>query len=249
LEQTNHSGTNTNTIVTTNQTSTLTNASNRECVKEVFNNLSKFFNKQNRLLDELLSLKDDLNFVIENRNKSKLSNKLSESIIHDSNNLNNSYYSHNNIRNKGNKNDINNNSILLNNSYISNISNNFICKKYNIKDNINYKDNKIQLTKFQEFLNQYNENKNIILLVDSKNNIFELIKRNDLTINNITNNDNIVSILGKLKDSYNVEDRLLNIEIKDHYDNRSISELDISKVTDLNISQIMRECNNNTENN
>jgi hypothetical protein len=168
------------------------------------------------------NLKDDMQFITENRRKSRLAEKLNESFtsLNDSN--------------------------VFNNSILSNLSTNTIKKKYNLKDCM---DNK-NLTKFQEFLLQYNENKNLLLLVDSKNTIWELIRRTDINVCNILNGDNIVSIVSKLKDIYNVEEKLLNIEIKDHYDNRSISELDISKVTDLNISNLLRETNViiNTEN-
>jgi cytoplasmic iron level regulating protein YaaA (DUF328/UPF0246 family) len=167
------------------------------------------------------NLKDDMQFITENRKKSRLTEKLNESFtsLNDSN--------------------------ILNGSILSNLSTNTIKKKYNLKESM---DNK-NLTKFQDFLSQYNENKNLLLLVDSKNAIWEIIKRPDLSPSNIANGDNIVSIISKLKDAYNVEEKLLNIEIKDNYDNRSVSELDISKVTDLNISHLLRETNIvNTEN-
>jgi hypothetical protein len=168
------------------------------------------------------NLKDDMQFILENRRKSKLTERLNESFS--------------SLNDSG----------VFNNSILSNLSTNTIKKKYNLKDNM---DNK-NLTKFQEFLIQYSENKNLLLLVDSKNTVWELVKRTDISVSNIVNGDNIVSIVNKLKDVYNVEEKLLNIEIKDNYDNRSISELDISKVTDLNISNLLRETNViiNTEN-
>jgi hypothetical protein len=169
-------------------------------------------------------LKDDLQFILENRRTSVLKEKI----------CNESFASSVNDTS----------SIMMNNSFLTNLSTNTIKKKYNIKDHM---DNK-GLTRFQEFLNQYHENRNLLLLVDSRNTIWELIRRNDLSVNNILDGPCVVSILTKLKDTYNVEEKLLNIEIKDNYDNRSVSELDISKVTDLNISHFLRETNTFTEN-
>jgi hypothetical protein len=172
-------------------------------------------------MEEIGCLKDDLQFLMENRKTSKLKETLrTES-------LNNSH----------------NSSFLLNNSYFTTPA----CRKYNLRDHIK---NSSGLTKFQEFLNQYNDNRNIILLVDSKMNIWELIKRTDISLTNITNGgSDLVSIVNKIKNSFN-EERLLNIELKGNFDNRSVSDLDISKVTDFNISHYIKETGTlqNTEN-
>jgi hypothetical protein len=143
----------------------------------------------------------------------------------------------------------------MNNSYISNISSNTVKKKYNLKEKFNLDSN---MTKFQEFLNSYNATKNILLFVDSKNNFWEILKRNDLSMNIFMNNyDNITSITSKINANYNLNNKFLNIDMDDHSDmkfdnleikedNRSLnnSELDISRVTDCNnFSHFIRDMN------
>ena len=100
-------------------------------------------------------------------------------------------------------------------------------------------------------MNGFILNKNILLLVDSKNTIWEIIKRTDLNIFKLSSEDYIISccsILDKENISENklLDDKLMNIEIKENEDKSFInSDLDISKVTDLNISQLIRDTNNN----
>ena len=162
-------------------------------------------------MEEMSILKNDIQFIIENRNKSKLKEKLDNSMS-----LNES---------------------SLNNSIISNMSTNTIKKKYNVRDNLEMNG----LTKFQEFLESFVETKNLLFLVDSSNNIWELVRRNDLTVHSLTNSDHLRSVIHKYRDNYDVGEKLLNIEIKDIDDGKSFNDLDISKVTDLNISQILRD--------
>jgi hypothetical protein len=150
-------------------------------------------------------LKNDLQFILDNRSKTKLKEKLDCSILSQ-------------------------NESCLNTSILSNISTNTIKKKYNIRENIDLK----CCTRFQDFLESFNENKNLLLFVDGGLNIWELVRRNDLNMNCLKSYDNITSILNK--DKYFV-DKLLNIEIKENEEGKSVMDLDISKVTDLNISQ------------
>lgn len=173
-------------------------------------------------------IKDDLQFILENKSKAKLKERLETSFS--------------NIYTESD----------LNNSIISTQSIGKVKSKYNLKEKM---DN-ANLTKFQEFLNTYNHNKNILLLVDSKNTIWELVKRSDLNINNISTMDNITSLVSisynKDENSENAnknnlpDDKLLNIEIKDYEDKSFInSDMDISKVTDFNISALIRDTQNN----
>jgi hypothetical protein len=127
-------------------------------------------------------------------------------------------------------------------------------KESYIKEKFNFDTN---FSKFQDFLNSYSSNKNILLFIDSKNNFWELVKRNDLNINIINSNcENIISISNALKSNVFICDdqldspksKLLNIEIKDNCDDKSSlngSELDISKVTDFNLSHFIRDMNDN----
>lgn len=177
-------------------------------------------------------IKDDLQFILENKSKSKLKERLETSF----------------------SNSILNESDYLNNSIASAKSKGRIKSKYNLKEKM---DNK-NLTKFQEFLNTYNQNKNILLLVDSKNTVWELVKRPDLSIASLSTVENITSIGSGINlnkdENYNsnnntsniVDEKLLNIEIKENEDKSFVnSELDISKVTDFNISALIRDTQNN----
>jgi len=136
---------------------------------------------------------------------------------------------------------------------MSNRSSKNFKKKYNLKENLNFENN---MSKFQEFLNSYIINKNILIFIDSRNNLWELVKRTDLNMNILNNNcENLVSIISRTKIHESVElnrespkSKLINIEIKDHYDNISSlngSELDISKVTDFNLSHLIVDMNEN----
>jgi len=186
------------------------------------------------MMEEMNSLKDDMQFILENKTKSKMKEKLEKSKQYID--LNSSAL---------------NDSSVLDNSVISNVSTNTIKKKYNIKEKFAFDQN--LMCKFNEFLMNYNVAKNLLLLVDNRNTIWELVRRNDLNIGSLNSNcENLISVTaGISSNKYFLDDdspksRLLNIEIKDNYDNRSMnnSELDISKVTDFNISHYIRETNN-----
>jgi hypothetical protein len=185
-------------------------------------------------------IKDDLQFILDNKSRAKLKEKLLE------NSFNN--YNHSNLISDSD----------LNCSVVS--THGKIKSRYNLKEKM---DNK-NLTKFQEFLNTYNQNKNVLLLVDSKNYVWELVKRTDLSIanlstmenitsmnsglnfNNFIRDDNYLSSGGKNNNNCNfIDEKLLNIEIKEN-DDKSFanSELDISKVTDFNISAMIRDTQN-----
>jgi len=136
---------------------------------------------------------------------------------------------------------------------MSNRSSKNFKKKYNLKENLNFENN---MSKFQEFLNSYIINKNILIFIDSRNNLWELVKRTDLNMNILNNNcENLVSIISRAKIHGSVDlnrespkSKLINIEIKDHYDDISSlngSELDISKVTDFNLSHLIVDMNEN----
>ncbi len=117
------------------------------------------------------------------------------------------------------------------------------------------------MTKFQEFLNSYKPNKNILIMLDSKNNFWELVKRQDLTSNILLGNfENLLSITSMKNIGFNSnrsgaglnkffcldpedspKSKLLNIEIKENEGN--ISELDMSKLTELNFSNLIKDMN------
>ncbi len=139
----------------------------QEKLKDVNIYFIQFFKRQTRILEEMNLIKDDLQFILENKSKSKLKERLETS-------LNNSAFNESNC---------------LNSSIASSLSKGRIKTKYNLTEKI---DNK-NLTKFQEFLSTYNQNKNVLLLVDSKNNIWEFVRRPDLSIASLSTNENITT--------------------------------------------------------
>jgi len=176
--------------------------------------------------------------------------------------LDQSIKSHNTI-------DLNQSESRLNNSSFSIISTNTIRRKnvYNLKENLNFEED--SNTKFQLFLNSYSPIKNILFFLDSKNNVWELVKRTDLNKFNIYENVENLRSVARMKENLSISNRsrficttpksksflidaddspkskLLNIKIK-HNDIsfNSQSELDISRINDLNFSNFIRDINN-----
>jgi hypothetical protein len=91
-------------------------------------------------------------------------------------------------------------------------------------------------------LNNYSPVKSLILLVDNTGHIWEVVRRNDLTKNSLSNIENISTVLSK---SNYQDNNLLNIDIKENYDTKTFnnSEIEISKNTDLNISLLLKDHN------
>jgi hypothetical protein len=234
-------------------------------------------------MEEMNTIKDDLQFILDNNKNSKSlikmktkerdrdidkdidkdidrdidrerdRERMDTSILNNisiSENMNNSYIQSNSILNNS---FVRNNDSSYNNANNNNINN----TNYNLYEKMEDK----QLTKFQEFLSGFNSNKNILLLVDGKGLIWEIIKRNDLDISRFSNEEYITSFSSILdKDKYkgqnkileneNFEEKFMNIEIKENEDKSFInSELDISKVSDMNISQLIKDSNYNNDTN
>jgi hypothetical protein len=215
-------------------------------------------------MEEMNTIKDDLQFILDNNKNSKSFMKIKErdrdidrdkekdrerldTSIFNSENLNSSYV---------------HSTSKLNNSYVKNNEYNYLNNNVNNTCyNLNEKMEEKQLTKFQEFLTGFNSNKNILLLIDGKGLIWELIKRKDLDISRLSNDEYVTSCCSIFdKDNYKeknkiygnevLNDKLLNIEIKEDEDKSYInSELDISKVSDMNISQLIKDTNNNSNEN
>jgi hypothetical protein len=207
---------------------------NSEIIKE-------FLNKQTTLLEEMAIIKDDIQFIKENKSKSKMTEKLNQSIFSNfsvnsresqkNNNFNNSFVSNNSSLN----------SSIISNVLNSSINSNLTNSKKEDKLKINLQEKYLINENFTNCLNNYNQYKNIILFVDNNENIWELIKRNDLNLNDITNNpQNIQSIL--ISDKIN--DKLSNIEIKENSSNsnrNSIEENKSLKYSDFRISKYIEE--------
>lgn len=89
------------------------------------------------------------------------------------------------------------------------------------------------------------KSKNIILLVDSNQQVWEIVKRNDLNIASFEK-EKIEDIESLANSPWNVmKDEELNIDnvMKIHNDSFGSSEIDISKVSELNISHLMKDTN------
>ena len=181
--------------------------------------LKYFLEKQKTIMEEIDVIKDDIQFLMENKSKSKMKERLNQSIAYN-NSLNSSFYSEQ-------RNPDNNMSFTseksLENSYLSNLSvtyngpdptmlrqlnydlntsqqinneNNFKSwndNKKNIrlkKPNYNLKDKYTIDEKFSKFINDINIKKEILFFIDGKNNVWELIPRGDLTADQILKYEN-----------------------------------------------------------
>lgn len=246
LKQSDSSTQNSNLIIKSKSSSNI-NPPPQEKQKPPKKEIQEFLSRQAALMEEMSSMKDDIQFILENRSKSKMRDKLNQSIISNSNNnsnkssaqqsQNNSIIHSSNISMSGNTSKCYNNNNInessLNSSIISGISTATVRKKFNIKDRFTFDDN------LTDFLSNYNQYKNILFLIDNKGNVWELVKRIDLTMNNIINNpSNMKSIVFCEK----IQDNLSNIEIRDPFDNRSIitSEED-GKYTEFSLSKYIKE--------
>ena len=234
------------------------------------NEMKYFFEKQKRIMEEIDNIKDDIQFLMENRSKSKMREKLNQSITYN-NNLNSSLYSeqknpdNNNISFTSEKNsessylsnlsvtyngpdpnmlrqlnydlnishqnnNIDNFNISNENRKVSNIKSN----KYNLKDKYLINEN------FTKFINQINIKKEMLFLIDGKNNVWEILPRGDLTVEQIQNyekenkiksvinlgqekNNNLINMLISNKENNNYfgkeeNENLIDIKIKDPAD-------------------------------
>ena len=171
------------------------------------NDMKYFFEKQNNIMEEIDIIKDDIQFLMENKSKSKMKEKLNQSIVYN-NSLNSSFCSEqrnpdNSISEKS-----------LENSYLSNLSvtyngpdpsmlrqlnynlnisqQNINIDNFNVwnenKNNLKLKKNKYNLRdkylineNFSQFINEINMKKEIFFLIDGKNKVWEIIPRGDLT--------------------------------------------------------------------
>ncbi len=166
--------------------------------------------KQNKLLEELNFLKNELISFLKNN-----------TAIHKSELLKNKNY------------DSHNSSLLSQE-----------INKINLKENL--EDNKESLKNFEKLLNDYDpDSKDILLFIDNKNNIWELIKRNDLKIETLNSSHELVSYNKLIMDLRN-DKRLMEENILDiHNSSFNNSDLDISKGSDCNLSNIVKETINN----
>ena len=248
-------------------------------------NIKSLAEKQSYIMEEILNIKDDIQFIMENKNKSKLRDKLNQSLVY-SDSLNSSFYSerNNNEQNKNQNQNMNtsfssenNQEKAMDNSYISqNISNlsvsyygtdqnilrhlNYTMNTTNVNGNYNSESNhKISKKRknynlkeryvidenFSNFIDKTNIKKEILFLIDGKENVWEIIKRGDLNSNQLRkydkekenkiksvlslikgdNNQNIMELISGNNKDIDKKDAdffytdLIDIEIKDPTDN------------------------------
>lgn len=195
--------------------------------KKMDDKFKEFFCRQSEIIEEMNIMKDDVQFLLEYKSKTKLKEHLDQSMSSNrSSNSNISYVS--------NKNPLNDSMSNVNSSIISNHTTNTMRKKINLKERFQFTDN------LGDFLLGVNIKKNILLMVDTKGEIWELIKRKDLTICSVKSHpEYIKSIIPN-----DIDKSIANSSILDsrEYDNRSLkqSELDLSK-SDFNLSRMIKE--------
>ena len=192
-----------------------------------------FIDKQKNIMAEIENIKDDIQFLMENKSKSMIKEKLNQSIAYN-NSLNSSFCS----EQRNNDNNISFTSEKsLENSYLSNLSityngpdpnilrqlnynlntsqqnNNIdnINLKNEIKKNILIKNNNYNLKAkylinedFSSFINKINIKKDLLFLIDGKNNVWELIKRGDLTVELLQKYENEKEKENRIKSIINI---------------------------------------------
>jgi hypothetical protein len=212
------------------------------------NEMEYFFEKQKYIMEEITNIKDDIQFLMENRNKSKMKEKLNQSIAYN-NSLNSSFLSEQ--KNQDNLSFTSEKS--MENSYLSNVSvtyngpdpNMLRQLNYNLntsqqKNNIenfyikNENNNKDILIKrkdynlknkylidenFSKFINKIRIKKDLLFLIDGKNNVWELIKRGDLTYEQIQKYENDKEEKNRIKSIINLcqekNHNLINLLLND----------------------------------
>jgi len=102
-----------------------------------------------------------------------------------------------------------------------------------VQKKVNLRKKFVNGANIQNILNTHDED-SIVLFVDSKNNVWELVKREDLPLNAIKRPEKLMSILKK------TDNRLFNIEIKDMGDT-SLNTSYINTKNDFNLSILMKD--------
>jgi len=102
-----------------------------------------------------------------------------------------------------------------------------------VQKKVNLRKKFVNGANIQNILNTHDED-SIVLFVDSKNNVWELVKRDDLPLNAIKRPEKLMSILKK------TDNRLFNIEIKDMGDT-SLNTSYINTKNDFNLSILMKD--------
>ena len=229
------------------------------------NEMKYFFEKQKRIMEEIDNIKDDIQFLMENRSKSKMREKLNQSISYN-NNLNSSLYSeqknpdNNNISFTSEKNSessyLSNLSVTyngpdpnmlrqlnydLNISHQNNNIDNFNIsnenrKVSNIKSNkYNLKDKYLINENFTKFINQINIKKEILFLIDGKNKVWEILPRGDLTVEQIQNYEKENKIKSVINLGQEKNNNLINMLISNKENNNYFGKEENENLIDIKI--------------
>jgi len=172
------------------------------------NHRDVFTKKQNLIMNEINQFKYDFKFIVEKYEElSKLYMK------------------------KNKEKQIDDLNVSMNESMISDLSTNTVVqKRVNMKKKFANGDN------LQKVLSSYDDD-SVILFIDGKNEIWEIVRRYDISLNMMKCPEKLHSITKK----YNVETKLFNnIEIKDLNSSLNMSYLNTGK--DINISALLKDC-------
>ena len=208
--------------------------------EEKNNDIKYFFEKQKNIMDEIDNIKDDIQFLMENKSKSKMKEKLNQSIAYN-NSLNSSFCSEqrnpDNISFTSEKSLENSNASNLSVTYngpdpnmlrqlnyhlntsqqnnnIDNLNTLTENKKNfgNKKSNYNLKSKYLINENFSKYINKINMKKEILFLIDGKNKVWELIPRGDLTAEQIQKYENEREKKNRIKSVINLcQDKNNNI--------------------------------------
>ena len=238
---------------------------NKQTDEKNSNEMKYFFEKQKRIMEEIDNIKDDIQFLMENRSKSKMREKLNQSITYN-NNLNSSLYSeqknpdNNNISFTSEKNSessyLSNLSVTyngpdpnmlrqlnydLNISHQNNNIDNFNIsnenrKVSNIKSNkYNLKDKYLINENFTKFINQINIKKEMLFLIDGKNKVWEILPRGDLTVEQIQNYEKENKIKSVINLGQEKNNNLINMLISNKENNNYFGKEENENLIDIKI--------------
>jgi hypothetical protein len=250
------------------------------------NNIKFLYEKQKNIMEEILGIKDDIQFLMENKSKSKIRDKLNQSLASCNNSLNSSFCSEHKNIDENNKDNFNNSFISENNgqqsidnSYISqNISNlsvSYYGADQNILRHLNYtlntssannnpenyvneNNSNIKYLKkrknfnlkeryaidenFSNFIAKTNIKKDMLFLIDGKENVWEIVRRGDLTAEQIKKYDKerdkeyfdkIKSVINLIGEKNNNEQNLMNLIAGGNKNGNYMSELDKDRDTNF----------------
>ena len=238
---------------------------NKQTEEKNSNDMKYFFEKQKRIMEEIDNIKDDIQFLMENRSKSKMREKLNQSIAYN-NGLNSSFYS--DQKNPDNNNISFTSEKISESSYLSNLSvtyngpdpnmlrqlnydlnisrqnnniDNFDAsnenkKIFKIKSNkYNLKDKYLINENFTKFINQINIKKEILFLVDGKNKVWEILPRGDLTVEQIQNYEKENKIKSIINLGQEKNNNLINMLISNKENNNYLGKEENENLIDIKI--------------